>query len=54
MARAYGVGDAITARLHDSQRNGVFMGLDADGALILKGADGASTRVTAGEVFFRD
>jgi BirA family biotin operon repressor/biotin-[acetyl-CoA-carboxylase] ligase len=54
MARAHGVGDPITARLHDGQRNGVFLGLDADGALILKGADGASTRLTAGEMFFRD
>lgn len=51
LARADGLGRAIRVRLSDHTYEGVFEGLDADGALVLAEADGNRRRVTAGEVF---
>jgi BirA family biotin operon repressor/biotin-[acetyl-CoA-carboxylase] ligase len=51
-ARAHGLGQACTARLANETVVGVAEGLDADGALRLKTADGQVRRITAGDVFF--
>jgi BirA family biotin operon repressor/biotin-[acetyl-CoA-carboxylase] ligase len=53
LSRASGLGHPIRARLADSEREGVFEDLDADGALLLRDAAGTLTRITAGDVFFR-
>lgn len=47
---ASGVGRSIRVRLEHDTLVGRFQGLDADGALVLEGADGRR-RITAGEVF---
>ena len=52
--RAYGLGQPATARLPAETVHGVAEGLDADGALRLKAADGSLRRITAGDVFFGD
>ena len=52
LERAHPVGAALTARLPDgSAIDGLFGGLDADGALILRLADGTSRVIHAGDVF---
>ena len=52
LARAHPVGTALTARLADgSSIEGLFQGLDSDGALILRLADGTSHVIHAGDVF---
>jgi BirA family transcriptional regulator, biotin operon repressor / biotin---[acetyl-CoA-carboxylase] ligase len=51
LARAAGLGDKLTAKLGDRELYGVFEDMDQDGALLLRCADGALRRVTAGEVF---
>jgi BirA family biotin operon repressor/biotin-[acetyl-CoA-carboxylase] ligase len=53
-ARAHGLGRACTARLERETLDGVALGLDADGALRLRLADGSIRRITAGDVFFAD
>jgi BirA family biotin operon repressor/biotin-[acetyl-CoA-carboxylase] ligase len=53
LARAGGLGSPVTARLEGCEMQGVFEDLDQDGALLLRVASGALTRITAGEVFFR-
>ena len=53
LARVAGLGDPIVARLGNRDLEGVFQDLDGDGALILRQADGALVRITAGDVFFR-
>ena len=51
LARAKGVGGPIRARLPHETREGVFEGIDADGALLLN--EGGTVRaIAAGEVFF--
>ncbi len=50
--RAHGLGQACTARLSSETIAGVAEGLDADGALRLRTADGMVRRITAGDVFF--
>ncbi|HWY60636.1 MAG TPA: biotin--[acetyl-CoA-carboxylase] ligase [Rhizomicrobium sp.] len=51
LARAAGLGQRIRARLADTERVGVFEGIDAQGALLLN--EGSRTRaIAAGEVFF--
>jgi BirA family biotin operon repressor/biotin-[acetyl-CoA-carboxylase] ligase len=51
LARAAGLGSRIRARLPDEERQGVFEGIDAGGALLLN--EGTRTRaISAGEVFF--
>jgi BirA family biotin operon repressor/biotin-[acetyl-CoA-carboxylase] ligase len=52
LEHAAGLGQAVTARLPSETINGVFQGLDADGALILAMPDGSTRAITAGEVFF--
>jgi len=51
-ARAYGLGEPCEARLGDRTLTGVAEGLEPDGALRLRTADGAVERITAGDVFF--
>ena len=51
-ARAYGLGEACIARLSAETVEGIAEGLDIDGALRLRRADGAVRRITAGDVFF--
>ncbi len=51
-ARAHGLGQACTARLPAETVVGTAEGLDPDGALRLRLADGTIRRVTAGDVFF--
>ncbi|HWF00398.1 MAG TPA: biotin--[acetyl-CoA-carboxylase] ligase [Caulobacteraceae bacterium] len=50
--RAYGLGEICVARLPNETIEGVAEGLDGDGALRLRLADGAVRRITAGDVFF--
>jgi BirA family biotin operon repressor/biotin-[acetyl-CoA-carboxylase] ligase len=52
-ARAHGLGERCVARLPDETAEGIAEGLDADGALRLRLADGGLRRITAGDVFFR-
>jgi len=52
LARAHPVGTALTARLPDgSAIDGLFAGLDSEGALILRLADGTSRVIHAADVF---
>jgi BirA family biotin operon repressor/biotin-[acetyl-CoA-carboxylase] ligase len=50
--QAHGIGQACEARLPNSVISGTAEGLDPDGALRLRQADGAVIRITAGDVFF--
>jgi BirA family biotin operon repressor/biotin-[acetyl-CoA-carboxylase] ligase len=52
--RAKGVGEEIVIRLERETLKGVFKDLDANGALILAGADSKTCRISAGDVFFPD
>ena len=53
LARARGLGQAITVRLPKTTLRGTFIDLDADGALILQEMPAGETRrITAGDVFF--
>jgi BirA family biotin operon repressor/biotin-[acetyl-CoA-carboxylase] ligase len=54
MARAHGLGRTCTVRLERETLEGLALGLDADGALRLRLADGSIRRITAGDVFFPD
>lgn len=51
LARAHGLGAMVTVRLEHTTLNGVFVGLDRDGAMILE-QDGGERRIAAGDVFF--
>jgi BirA family biotin operon repressor/biotin-[acetyl-CoA-carboxylase] ligase len=51
-AAAGGLGGPAIARLGSEQVEGLAEGLDADGALRLRLADGSLRRITAGDVFF--
>ncbi|HEY2051177.1 MAG TPA: biotin--[acetyl-CoA-carboxylase] ligase [Caulobacteraceae bacterium] len=50
--RAHGLGQLCSARLPNETIEGVAEGLDLDGALRLRLADGSLRRITAGDVFF--
>ena len=50
--RAHGLGERCTARLAHETLEGIAEGLDGDGALRLRLADGVVRRITAGDVFF--
>ena len=50
LERASGIGERVLVRLDHSTLDGRFLDLDADGALVLDGADGRR-RIAAGEVF---
>lgn len=52
LARAAGLGSRIRARLTHEETTGVFEGIDATGALILREAQGRTRTIAAGEVFF--
>ena len=52
LARARGVGEAIAVHLEEARFDGVFAGIDADGALVLDLGGGTLKRITAGDVFF--
>lgn len=52
--RAQGLGGPCVALLGSETVQGVAEGLDVDGALRLRLADGAIRRITAGDVFFWD
>lgn len=52
LARAHPIGTALTARLADgTSEDGLFGGLDRDGALMLRLADGTVRAIHAGDVF---
>jgi BirA family biotin operon repressor/biotin-[acetyl-CoA-carboxylase] ligase len=50
--RAHGLGQPCTARLGNETVEGVAEGLDPDGSLRLRLADGGLRRISAGDVFF--
>ncbi|MEQ9519989.1 MAG: biotin--[acetyl-CoA-carboxylase] ligase [Parvibaculum sp.] len=50
--RAHGVGGPIVARLPDAEIEGVFEGIEPDGALRLRLPGGAIRLIAAGDVFF--
>lgn len=52
LARARGLGHAVTARLPGREMRGRFKGMDESGALLLEGPDGGCHVVAAGEVYF--
>ena len=52
LMHAAGLERAIEVRLPGETVNGIFRGLDADGALLLALPDGSTRAITAGEVFF--
>lgn len=52
MVRAHGLGQTIRARTGKSEMTGRFDGLDGDGALLIRGDDGITHRITAADVFF--
>ncbi|MDH3228345.1 MAG: biotin--[acetyl-CoA-carboxylase] ligase [Alphaproteobacteria bacterium] len=52
LARAARVGGEVTVRLPGNELRGIFMGLDAGGAMLLDLPDGSRRTVTAGDVFF--
>jgi BirA family biotin operon repressor/biotin-[acetyl-CoA-carboxylase] ligase len=51
LARARGIGEAITVRLPAREVAGIFTGLDEDGRLLLR-HDGGLEAISAGDVFF--
>jgi BirA family biotin operon repressor/biotin-[acetyl-CoA-carboxylase] ligase len=50
--RAGPAGRPLRVKVHGEETEGVYGGLDADGALRLLTADGAEYRIAAGDVFF--
>lgn len=52
LARAAGLGCRIRARLQNEETSGVFEGIDASGALLLREAQDRVRAIAAGEVFF--
>lgn len=51
-SRAHGLGERCVARLPEETVSGIAEGLDPDGALKLRLADGTMRRITAGDVYF--
>lgn len=51
-AKAAGLGQAVTARLPNSDIHGIALGLSDQGALLIRLPDGTQTSITAGDVFF--
>ena len=51
LARAVGIGEAITVRLPETELHGKFVDMDETGALILDLADGGRRTISAGDVF---
>ena len=52
LARASGVGGAITVNLEGARFDGTFAGLDEAGALVLDQGTAGVRKITAGDVFF--
>ena len=52
LSRAQGIGMPIRVRLSQDELHGSFVGLDEEGRLLLRGADGSMTTISAGDVFF--
>ena len=52
IARAHGIGEPVTARLPKSSVKGTFLGIDAEGGLILETEPGKTRTITAGEIYF--
>jgi BirA family biotin operon repressor/biotin-[acetyl-CoA-carboxylase] ligase len=52
LSRAAGLGARIRARLQNEEVHGVFEGIDATGALILRESRDRTRAISAGEVFF--
>jgi len=52
MARAHGLGQPASVAMPGRTISGLIEGLDADGALLLRGDHGTLTRITAGDVIF--
>ena len=52
LSRAAGLGTRIRARLQNEETHGVFEGIDASGALILRESLDRKRVISAGEVFF--
>lgn len=52
LARAKGLGAPIAVRGPQGVREGVFDGLDGDGRLVLRRADGSNEVISAGDLFF--
>ncbi|MBO6804303.1 MAG: biotin--[acetyl-CoA-carboxylase] ligase, partial [Thalassospira sp.] len=52
LARGYGIGKPVVARLTERELQGTFVGLDEGGELILREDSGFEHRIGAGEVFF--
>lgn len=52
LARAAGLGGRIRARLAHEETNGVFEGIDENGALLLRAGGGSVRAIPAAEVFF--
>jgi BirA family biotin operon repressor/biotin-[acetyl-CoA-carboxylase] ligase len=52
LARAAGLGTRIRARLQNEETSGVFEGIDASGALMLRESQDRVRTIAAGEVFF--
>lgn len=51
-ARASGLGEPVRVRFENGEDSGIFEGLDADGRLRLRHADGSLAVISAGDVFF--
>ncbi|MCP4394185.1 MAG: biotin--[acetyl-CoA-carboxylase] ligase [Alphaproteobacteria bacterium] len=49
---AKGIGEEIKINFGKNSMSGIFTGLDADGALLLRLSDGKERRITTGDVFF--
>lgn len=52
LGRAAGLGGPIAVRLGDEVLRGTFETIDEEGRLVVRGADGSSRHVSAGEVHF--
>lgn len=52
LARARGLGGAITVNLEGARYDGTFAGLDEAGALVLDQGESGVRKITAGDVFF--
>ena len=52
LENAYGVGQPVTARMADKSAHGVFEGIDADGNLIMREADGQTRIINSAAVHF--
>lgn len=54
LARAYQLGKPIEVVVGETQHEGTYAGIDAEGHLLLKDAKGKTTSIAAGDVFFKE